>query len=395
MTELNHKARLDPVGSQDLLRRSEQRTTGRVPKPKYDEDAVLSALESRYDFGRWLSARRAEMGFSNDSWFVETEAGDIVLRRSSPLKTRQSVQFECALIDHLVGAGYPAPAVLRTRDGEAIVEMDDLEHMATRMLPGTTYERNDSTHLAVAARALSRYHHLVAGLPTDMSVRDSSTLLDAHAAGPQKVADAMTVMAPMLDDGTRVRAETDAASLTSQMELVWQQLDSVLDDLTYLIVHGSFNTTSLLLVDDTLSGVIDFDRARHDILGVDLAYAIEHFCRSKDKHGEKHIELDLYMKFLEHYRATSPATDADIESLPIIMRAQRLGKVSKRAGSILAKHALEPRQPKDAAGFAKMLGKEASRLRWLDEHLPDLGRQRPSDMIPPPPARSTSDQHHE
>jgi len=359
---------------QHVLRRSTQRVAGRVTKPEYEESAVLSALESHYDFGRWLSARRAEKGFSNDSWFVQTEAGDVVLRRSSPLKTHQSARFECALIDHLVGSGYPAPAVLRTRDGEAIVEMDDLEHMATRMLPGTEYERDDSAHLAVAARALSRYHHLVAGLPTDMSVRESSTLLDAHAAGPQRVADAMTVMAPMMDDAARARAETDAASLTAQMELVWQQLDSVLDDLTYLIVHGSFNTTSLLLVDDTLSGVIDFDRARHDILGVDLAYAIEHFCRWKDEHGEKHIDLNLYVEFLEHYRATSPATDSDIESLPIIMRAQRLGKVSKRAGSILTKHAVEPRQPKNAAGFAKMLDKEASRLRWLDEHLPDLAR---------------------
>ena len=94
----------------------------------------------------------------------------------------------------------------------------------------------------------------------------------------------------------------------------------------------------------------------------------------KVQHEVKHVDPDLYLTFLEHYRPTSPATDADIESLPIIMRAQRLGKVAKRAGSILTKHAVEPRRPKDAAGFAKMLDREASRLRWLDQYLPDLAR---------------------
>ncbi|MFZ0142265.1 MAG: phosphotransferase [Aeromicrobium sp.] len=369
----------------DILRTSTQRIAGRMLSQQYDEAGVLSALESAYDFGRWLSVRRIDAGESNDSWCVETEAGDIVIRRSSPLKTRQSARFECALIDHLVGAGYPAPAVLRTRDGDAIVEIDDLEHMATRKLPGTMYERHDSTHLAVAARALSRYHHLVAGLPTTLSARESSALLDAHAVGPQKLAGALKVMVPMLGEVGRAQAETDAASLTSQMELVWRQLDHALNDLTYLIVHGSFNATSLLLVGDTLSGVVDFDRARHDVLGVDLAYAIEHFCRAKDQHNVKHVDLDLYQRFLEHYRPTSPATDADIESLPIMMRAQRLGKVAKRAGSILTKHAVEPRQPKDAAGFAKMLDREASRLRWLETNLTgSVPTPGPTGSITPP-----------
>ena len=212
-----------PIADRDVLRTSRQRVAGRPASKAYDEAELLSDLESRYDFGRWLSARRIVEGFSNDSWFVETEAGDIVMRRSSPLKTRQSARFECALIDHLVGAGYPAPAVLRTRDGDAIVEIDDLEHMAMRKLPGTMYERHDSTHLAVSARALSRYHDLVAGLPTTLSARESSALLDAHAVGPQMLAGAMEVMVPMLDDVARVQAETDAASLTGQMELVWQQ----------------------------------------------------------------------------------------------------------------------------------------------------------------------------
>lgn len=355
----------------DLLRSSEQRTGGRVPTPKYDEDDVLSALESCYDLGRWLSAKRTERAYSNDSWLVETQAGDIFVRRSSPLKTRRSVRFECALIDHLVSAGYPAPAVLRTRDGDAVVEIDGLEHVATRWLPGTMFKRNDRAHLAVAARALSRYHHLVAGLPTDLSARQSSALLDVHTAGLQKLADAMEVNTPMMDDAVRVGAEANAAFLSEQTELVWKQLDDVLDDLTYLIIHGSFTTSALLLVGNTLSGVVDFDRARHEVLSVDLAYAIDHFCRAKDKHGVKHIDKRRYLKFLEHYRPTSPATDTDIETLPLLLRAQRLGKVMKRSGSVMAKHAVTPRRPKDAVGFAEMLAKETARVRLLEKHLPD------------------------
>ena len=85
-----------PDAGQDVLRTSTQRVAGRPDSKAYGEADLLSELESRYDFGRWLSARRIEEGYSNDSWFVETEAGDIVVRRSSQLKTRQSARFECA-----------------------------------------------------------------------------------------------------------------------------------------------------------------------------------------------------------------------------------------------------------------------------------------------------------
>lgn len=366
-----------PEASLDLLRTSAQRVAGRVPTQKYDESSLLAALESRYDFGRWLSVQRSDDGYSNDSWFVETEAGDIVVRRSSSLKTVPAARFECALIDHLVAEDYPAPWVLRTRDGDAWVEVDGRVHLATRKLPGTMYAKGDSTHLAVAARGLGRYHRIVADLPTDLMARESSALRSLHPVGPQRLGDAVGVMAPMLSDTVRVRAEADAAALILEMELVWQELDPVLEDLTYLIVHGSFGPSALLLVESEMTGVVDFDRARHDVLGVDLAYAIEHFCRPSDRKAKNRIDMATYERFLEHYRPESPATDIDIEALPLVLRAQRLIKVAKRAGSVLTKHALEPRQPDDAAGFAEMLGKEVLRLRWLEANLSDLpGSQR-------------------
>jgi Ser/Thr protein kinase RdoA (MazF antagonist) len=374
----------DEAQGHEVLRTSSLRSGGRAPKPVYDEVALLRRLEKEYDLGDWLSWRPTESGASNDSWYVETESADVVLRRSHDLKTEQSAEFEKALIEYLVERGFPAPAVVPTRTGAGAVVVDGLVHMVMRRLPGGHFDRDSPDHLALSARGLGRFHTLVAELPTDQRPEDSSSLLALTPAARERLRTASAVVAPLLPAEARAEAQCDLDRLLDDMTQVHDQLGGRLDELTYLVTHGSYGPTSVLLEDGHLSGVVDFDRAAHDLVSFDLAYATWVFCApSALRRRSLGIDPVRLATFLSHYRASTPVTAADLRALPLALLARRLTRVTKKAENLLTKHDLEPRDAEHADKFARTLAAEAAQSRWIGAHLSDLSRTASPVSLPP------------
>ena len=56
--------------------------------------------------------------------------------------------------------------------------------------------------------------------------------------------------------------------------------------LNKLIIHGSFGRSALIFDGERLIGIVDYDRATHEIRAMDLAYTIKAFCRIHDQHSE-------------------------------------------------------------------------------------------------------------
>lgn len=360
---------------QELLRTSVLRDGGRAPRRAFDEVALLRRLEKEYELGDWLRWSPTVTGASNVSWFVETEHGDVVVRRSHDLKTVASARFEQALIDHLVFHGFPAPLVLPTRTGAGFFVHDGLVHMVMRRLPGGPYDRGSPAHLAEAAHGLGRFHALVADLPADQDAVRSSTLTVLSPAARRRVEAAYDVVEPLLADERRTDARRDVDRLVGDMATVHDQLGATLPALTYLITHGSYGPTSVLLTDDRLTGVLDFDRAAHDLLCLDLAYATWQFgSPSALRRKELGVDPRLVATFLGHYRTRMRVTEADLEAVPTSLLARRLVRVTKKAENLLHKHAGAPRNGDHADAFARMLSAEATQSRWLDQHRTELTR---------------------
>ena len=56
--------------------------------------------------------------------------------------------------------------------------------------------------------------------------------------------------------------------------------------LNKLIIHGSFGRSALIYDRERLIGIVDYDRATHEIRAMDLAYTIKAFCRIHDQYSE-------------------------------------------------------------------------------------------------------------
>ena len=357
------------------LRRSERRDGGRPPSSEFDEVMLVQELERRYDLGRWRSWRKTESGMSNASYFVATDGGQVVLRRSSPIKTFPAARFEAALIRHLANAGYPAPRVVPTRDGEVAAEVDGQIHMVTRLLPGVPYDKAGSTQLTAAARGLGRYHALVRDLPTDLTAQDSSTLVGMSRRCALRLERVWQLVEPLLDARRAGTLRSDLDYLIDDVGLLDATFEPIQSALTHLIVHGSYGRTALLFTGQDLTGVVDYDRAVHDFLVLDLAYALKSFARPRCIGADGGwIDAARAGSFLDSYRREFPLPDADVAVLPLALRTHRLATVDKKAGNVLAKHAIAPRTPDQAAGFAELIAREVRRLRWVAAHEPQLNR---------------------
>lgn len=349
-----------------LPRSSVARQGGRLPVTPVDEPALFPVLEEAYGLGRWRAWQRTEKGMSNISWFVRTDAGEFVLRRSHNLKTVAGAEFECALIDLLRGHGFPAPPIQRTRDGAVQVQVDGVLHMVMRLMPGREYDHGDANQLKAAALGLARYHAIVSELTVPGGRERSSGLASIGQLGQEKLYAAVHVVEPLLAAGARAALRENARYLADRMERLNVGLGERQEDLTSLVIHGSYGQSAVLVDGDQLTAVLDFDRSVLDLLDLDVVYALRSFCREiPSRQSAEGIDLDRCRTFLRHYRSQAPWTEADLAAMPELFQVQRLIVIAKKCDNLLTKQSIVPRQPKDAVKFALLLERECARLRWL------------------------------
>ena len=334
-------------------------------------DAVVKVLQDVYPVGRWMTWRRTPKGSSNTSFFVTTETGDYVLRRSNERKTLASLECEARLIEYLISAGYPAPALVRPSRGSH-VQVDGRYYLLTSLLPGSHYDPANSAHLLASARALARYHQLVAGLPLPHYRAPTSMVTELGVGGLGALEEFGRLASTMVDNEAMSRLAPSLAVLAGHAVRVRRALDQIVDDLPTVVVQGSFGRSALLFVGDELSGVIDYDRAGLELRALDLAYTVKALCRAP---GNRWIGLDegLVGDFLRAYEEIEEVRTAELDALPLVFQAQRLLKVIKKCQNVVAKHGIVAQEAKDVEKVAAIVDREQARVSWLDHHASQLG----------------------
>ncbi|MDQ0662808.1 Ser/Thr protein kinase RdoA (MazF antagonist) [Arthrobacter ulcerisalmonis] len=349
-----------------LLHSPVARQGGRLPATAVDEAALFPLLQNAYGFGRWRSWRRTDKGSSNISWFVQTDAGEMVLRRSHNLKAVAGARFEFALLEHLRGHGYPAPPIQRTRDGGIYFQAQGVLHMVMGLLPGSAYDPGDPAQLEAAARGLARYHSIVSELTPAGEPNRSSGLASLGQLGQENLYAAVNVVVPLLTPQAAAAVAEEARYLGERMEQLNVGLGQRQKELRSLVIHGSYGQSAVLVNGHQLTGVLDFDRSAYDLLALDLAYALRSFCREiPNRPSGPSLNTDRGRAFLRHYRSHAPLPDADFAALPEVFQAQRLIVVAKKCQNLLTKQAIVPRQSKDALSFSLLLKRECARVRWI------------------------------
>jgi homoserine kinase type II len=281
----------------------------------------LTRVLGHYSLGELRTARRAEHGFVNDNWIVETERGRYFLKRRHPsLRRPARIRAQHQLIAWLRQAGFPAPTIVRSVSGETLVTMNGELYEIQGFIEGEPYDPHRAQHFDQAARTLGRYHACVHGFAPETLCRQGQLY------SPKISNDILARLrqAWQLDqDPTLAQTAHQLAAYTSELAARFAGHGQ----LHTLVIHGDYYAGNLLFRGDRIVGVVDYDKANWQPRIAELAETLIYFASPCPGHLEHlvypgFLEWEPFVRFLRGYvsvtqRAhTVTLRESEVHALP-------------------------------------------------------------------------------
>ncbi len=254
-----------------------------------------------------LSFERSTHGRNNDTYFVRAREGEYVLRVYRNASEPGRVRDEHDLLGRLAMAELPfqTPMPLRTREGDTLAVLETLEGARLAALfnriPGAPAELN-TTNARLAGAALARVDAALAGL--HLPVHQPPTLRDVHELVPDPYA---------IDDlGLDPKRADHVGTLFERVEAAH---DALASSLPRQIIHNDFAFPNVLVEDDRVTGLVDFESAGPDVRAADLAAAL--YVTSVRASAEERWRV--LEALATGYRRTLPLDPLEVAAMPELM----------------------------------------------------------------------------
>lgn len=275
----------------------------------------LVGVLDHYTLGELRDARRAEHGFVNDNWIVETTCGRYFLKRRHP-RLRQP-DFICAqhdLIGRLRQAGFPAPTIVPTAKGDTFLVLEGEVYEIYVHVEGQPYDHDRPAHLEEAALTLGCYHTIVEGFAPE-TLRGPGDLYS-----PSILSASLT----NLSQAWQLDRDPDLAQIARQLEAQAAELEARFAGhgaLPRLVIHGDYYADNLLFEGDRIVCVVDYDKACWQPRAVELAEALIYFASPRPGHL-KHLvypgflDWEPFTRFLQNYARATILDENEVHALP-------------------------------------------------------------------------------
>ena len=270
----------------------------------------LSALVARYDIGTVLSCKGIAEGVENSNFLLETTAGRFILTLYEKRVKVEELPFFVDLLAHLAASGCAVPPMIRDRDGVAIQQISDRAACIIQFLPGISLNRPTPGQCAAAGAALGGMHKALAdyagGRENSMGHRHWSAI--AEATGD------LDAVLPGL-------ADIVAAEL-HYLHTYWP------DALPEHVIHADLFPDNVLMLDQQVTGLIDFYFAATDFRAYDVAVTHASWTFSSD--GTR-CDIARARALMAGYASVIELTAAEQAALPILARGAALRFLLTRA----------------------------------------------------------------
>ena len=302
---------------------------------------ALAAIIARFDVGTLVSAKGIAEGVSNSNWLIDTAGKDGAGARFilTMYETRTEVgdlPFFLGLLDHLAARGCPVPRTIHDRDGASYSLHDGKALALIEFLPGVSVSEPTAGQAHAVGGALAQIHLAAADFP---GRRENSLGLEgwlelAKACG----AEGLASIHPEL--GHIVEREL------TLLDRKWPR------DLPRSVIHADLFPDNVLMLGDTVTGLIDFYFACHDITAYDLAVTHAAWCFGNDG---RQFDPALSQALLTGYEAVRTLLPAERDALPVLARGAAMRFLMTRAYDWMNTPADAMVTRKDPLAFARRL----------------------------------------
>jgi homoserine kinase type II len=303
---------------------------------------VLAGLIAEFDVGELRSAKGIAEGVSNSNWLLETSGRDgsgarFILTMYERRIELEDLPFFLSLLDHLAAQGCPVPRTIHDRGGQLYRLLGGKAVALIEFLPGVSVSEPTPAQAHAVGAALAKMHLAAAGFGQSRanSVGPEEWHRLAQACGAEGLAAIDPALAPLI---ARELAEVTAS---------WPR------DLPRSVIHADLFPDNVLMLGDTVSGMIDFYFACTDITAYDVAVTHAAWCFSDDG---RLFRPDLSAALLAGYGAVRPLAGEERTALPLLAQGAALRFTMTRAYDWLNTPADALVTRKDPMPMARRLG---------------------------------------
>ena len=272
---------------------------------------ALADFLTGYDVGTLISAKGIAEGVENSNYMVDTTGGRYFLTLYEKRVATDDLPFFQALLDRLAQGGCPVPRMLPDSRGVTIQTLADRPACLIEFLPGVSPGRPTPAQAQAVGAAMAAMHAAVDG--ADLARPNTLGAARWHALFAS-CADQLDSIEPGLRD--RVSRSLD------DVVARWPR------DLPESVIHADLFPDNVLMLDDRVTGLIDFYFACTDIRAYDIA--VMHTSWAFDATGGGY-DAAVGAAIVEGYRDGGALSDAEIAALPILARGACLRFLLTRA----------------------------------------------------------------
>lgn len=303
---------------------------------KVSEEELITFL-CQYDIGALQSYEGIEQGVSNTNYFVTTDKGRFVLTLFEPHRVRaEDIPFFIRYSMVLEKAGVPCPRTMIQQNGKSFSFLCDRPSAIFSVLHG------EGGHVGM--------------LTSELCEKAGEVLAKMHLAAANIHEHGMNYFGLL-------RWKSWLDTIGTDMD----QIDAGLYDLTKNelafidrqwpsklpagAIHGDYFPDNVFFEDGSVTGVIDFHFVCTDLFAYEVAIAINAWCFDTANKFQP-----IWMEgMMRGYNAVRPLTQAEQDSLPILLRAASLRFLLSRIEEKLSWKQGDFMKPHDPMVFEKRL----------------------------------------
>jgi homoserine kinase type II len=262
-------------------------------------EAELTVWLRDYSLGQMLELQGIASGIENTNYFVTTSNGRFVLTLFEKLSAEE-LPFYLNLMAHLARHGIPCPAPMANRHNQFLGVLNDKPACIVSRLVGKSTLTPNRQQCESMGAMLGQIH--IAGMSFSQIMPNPRGASWRAATAPQVLPFVNAEQAALLEGEITLHARQNNLALPQGL------------------IHADLFRDNVLLIDDRISGLIDFYFACTDALLYDVAITVNDWCMNTD--GT--LDDIRAQTFLRAYHAVRPLQEAESAAWPLMLRLAAL-----------------------------------------------------------------------
>ncbi len=253
-------------------------------------------------------------GVNNFTQVIETPTGSYILRAYRSDRPLERIRYELNVLNSLQARDLPfqVPVPILTVTGELFAILSETVISLSLRLPGSPPPNDHLEQAYAAGEALAELVEALGKLPVEVTSQAApfppSGNFETWAGIPIVPANLLRKL-PL--------AKEEQEQILAFMEETQASAPSLYQTLPRQIIHRDYDQSNILMEENSVTGILDFEFCGPDLRVLDLAYALSQWPSGLWNTGKEWAVIDA---FGHGYFRQQQLTLAELEALPQIFR---------------------------------------------------------------------------